>query len=251
MSAPLSILDYRQPVEFRIGEVIVRSWTILSRHFLTFVILVGIAELLPLVLNLYFVSGREVTTVTDIQVWPILIGLLTYILAEFAHAIVIFAAFQDLRGRPVNAGESMGQGVARLFPILVASVLVGLLVFMGMLLCLIPGLIALTAMAVVVPACVVERLGPIESMSRSADLTTGHRWPILGVAFAWGVIVIVVTIAIAAAMQGTSSLATQILTWIWQVLSGSFTAVYSAILYHDLRAVREGIGIDEIASVFD
>jgi pheromone shutdown protein TraB len=98
---------------------------------------------------------------------------------------------------------------------------------------------------------VVERLGPIESMSRSADLTTGHRWPILGVAFAWGLIVIVVTIAIAAAMQGTSSLATQLLTWIWQVLSGSFTAVYSAILYHDLRAVREGIGIDEIASVFD
>jgi hypothetical protein len=38
---------------------------------------------------------------------------------------------------------------------------------------------------------------------------------------------------------------------VWEVLSGSYTSVYAAILYHDLRAVREGIGIDEIASVFD
>jgi hypothetical protein len=109
----------------------------------------------------------------------------------------------------------------------------------------------MTAMAVVVPACVVERLGPLESMSRSADLTTGHRWPILAVAVAWAVIVFVVTISVTAAMPLTPALPRQLATWIWQVLSGSFTAVYAAILYHDLRAVREGIGIDEIASVFD
>ena len=48
-----------------------------------------------------------------------------------------------------------------------------------------------------------------------------------------------------------ATLPAQLLGWIWQVLSGSFTAVYAAILYHDLRAVRDGIGIDEIASVFD
>ena len=250
MGAPLSILDYRQPVEFRIGEVIARSWNILSRNFLTYILLVAIAELLPLVLQLYIGSSElEAGLQAGLAVFGI--GVLTYILSTFAHAIVIFAAFQDLRGRPVNARESLGQGVARVVPALVASLLTGILVVLGLLVCVVPGLIAMTAMAVVVPACVVERLGPLESLSRSADLTTGHRWPIFGVAVGWAVIVMVVSLAIAAAMPLTATLPRMILNWIWQVLSGSFTAVYAAILYHDLRAVREGIGIDEIAAVFD
>ena len=253
MGSPLSILDYRQPVEFRIGDVIIRSWNILSRHFLTFVLLVGIAELLPLVLELYW--GRRNASAVALSAGNIAvaagIGLLQFILTSFAQAIVVFAAFQDLRGRPVDAAESFRHGVARLFSVLVASVLTGLLVGVGVLLCIIPGLIALTAMAVVLPACVVERLGPIESMSRSADLTTGHRWPILAVGAAWIIIVAVIGLAIRAAMPGVATLPGQLASWVWQVLSGSFSSVYAAILYHDLRAVREGIGIDEIASVFD
>jgi hypothetical protein len=254
MGSPLSILDYRQPVEFRIGDVVIRAWNVLSRHFLTFVLLVGIAELLPLVLSLYIGTTDPQQALADPLRTFLLgagLGILTYVLSTFAHAIVVFAAFQDLRGRPVNAGESLSQGVARVVPVLVASLLTGLLVGLGCLLCLVPGLIAMTAMAVVVPACVVERLGPIESMSRSADLTTGHRWPILAVAVAWAVVVIVISLTIQAAMPITAALPRQLATWIWQVISGSFTAVYAAILYHDLRAVREGIGIDEIASVFD
>jgi hypothetical protein len=31
----------------------------------------------------------------------------------------------------------------------------------------------------------------------------------------------------------------------------SFSSVFTAILYHDLRAVKDGIGIGQIASVFD
>jgi hypothetical protein len=253
VGTPLSILDYRQPVEFRIGEVIVRTWNILSRHFLTFALLVGIAELLPLVLSLSVpqdvISPSEFRP--SVLLVPAGIGFLQFILTSFAQAIVVFAAFQDLRGRPVNAGESLRRGLSRLFPVVVASVLTAMVVGVGLLLCLIPGLVALTALAVVLPACVVERLGPIEAMSRSSDLTTGHRWPILAVGVAWILIVFGVTYAIEAAMPGVTTMPARLLTWIWQVISGSFSSVYAAILYHDLRAVREGIGIDEIASVFD
>src|SRR5262245_17511324 len=199
MGSPLSILDYQQPVEFRIGDVVIRTWNVLSRHFITFVLLVGIAEILPLVLSVYF-GVEELRDPLRVGMSALGIGVLTYVLSTFAHSIVIFAAFQDLRGRPVNAGESLGHGIARVFPVLVTSILAGILVGVGIILCVIPGLIAMTAMAVVVPACVVERLGPIESMSRSADLTSGHRWPILAVGVAWAVTVFVVTASITAAM---------------------------------------------------
>lgn len=177
--------------------------------------------------------------------------MIQFILSNFTQAIVIFAAFQDLRGRPVSAGESLRQGLARVFPALISAVLTVLLVMAGALFCLIPGLVAWAAMAVVLPACVVERMGPIESMSRSADLTSGHRWAIALVTLVWLIIAIAVSAMINGVVPDSNLMASQILSWVWQVLAGSFTAVYTAILYHDLRAVREGIGIDEIASVFD
>jgi hypothetical protein len=253
MGAPLSILDYRQQVEFRIGEVLIRTWNILSRHFLTFVVLVGIAELIPLLVTLYRRSVVPAGRPLDMSAveTTFLILLLQIILNSFAQAIVVFAAFQDLRGRPVSAAESFRQGLSRGVPVIVTSILTGLLVGIGWLFCLVPGLIAMAAMAVVLPACVVERLGPIQSMSRSSDLTSGHWWPIIGVGVAWVIVVLVITFSIRAAMPGVATLPQQLATWVWQVISGTFSAVYAAILYHDLRAVREGIGIDEIASVFD
>jgi hypothetical protein len=252
MGSPLSILDYHQPVEFRIGEVIVRSWNILSRHFLTFVILVGIAELLPLVVNLYLAREDEAIPAG----WPAGLAVygsrfLGFVLSTFAQAIVVYAAFQDLRGRQPNAAESFRHGVGRVFPVIIASVLTALVVGVGFILCIVPGLIALTAMAVVVPACVVEQLGPIDAMSRSADLTSGHRRPILGVGVAWVLITLIVGASIGVAMRDAAGLPSQLAEWVWEVLSTSYTAVYAAILYHDLRAVREGVGIDEIASLFD
>src|SRR5437764_306613 len=100
MGSPLSILDYRQPVEFRIGEVLVRTWNILSRHFLTFILLVGIAEILPLIVNLYLQREDEVFA-PGWQAGLVLFGtrMLSGVLSIFAQAIVIYAAFQDLRGR--------------------------------------------------------------------------------------------------------------------------------------------------------
>src|SRR5689334_14354632 len=106
MGSPLSILDYRQPVEFRMGEVLVRTWNILSRHFLTFILLVGIAEILPLVVTLYIQRDDEVIPV-GWQAYAAVFGsrLLGGVLSIFAQAIVIYAAFQDLRGRQPNAAE--------------------------------------------------------------------------------------------------------------------------------------------------
>jgi hypothetical protein len=253
MGAPLSILDYRQPVEFRMGEVIVRTWNVLSRHFLTFAILVGIAELIPLVFTLYqgYAGATRIESRTNFALVAILAVLLQFVLTAFAQAIVVFAAFQDLRSRPVSAAESFRRGVSRLLPIIVASILVALTEMIGFMLCLIPGIFAIAALAVVLPVCVVEQKGPLASMSRSNDLTSGHWWPIIGVGAAWLIIVFVVAAAIGAAMPGVETLPKQLLTWAWQVISGCFSAVYAAILYHDLRAVSEGIGIDEIASVFD
>ncbi len=253
MSGPLSILDYRQPVEFHIGDVFVKSWGVLTRHFVTFVLLVGIAEVPLLVAN----SGLQSSAphVGRLSASAVLLSLLALFLqlflTVFAQSVVVFAAFQDLRGKEVTVGESLRQGLSRFVPVILLSVLMGLVLVLGLMLCLVPGLIALAALYVALPVCVVERLGPIRSMSRSTDLTSGHWWPILGVVVAMSLVTLIVNAAIRSALPLEPAMPSVAAAWIWGVLANSFSSVFTAILYHDLRAVKEGIGIEQIAAVFD
>jgi hypothetical protein len=39
--------------------------------------------------------------------------------------------------------------------------------------------------------------------------------------------------------------------YVWMVFAGGYFAVFSAILYYDLRSAKEGVRIEEIAAVFD
>jgi hypothetical protein len=253
MSGPLSILDYRQPVEFHIGDVFVKSWRVLTRHFVTFFLLVAIAEVPLLVAN----SGLQTSAphVGRLSLSAALLALtalfLQLFLGVFAQSVVVFAAFQDLRGKEVTFGESFQHGLSRFLPVIALSFLVAIVLVLGLMLCLVPGLIALAALYVALPVCVVERVGPIRSMSRSTDLTTGHWWPILGVVVGIAIVTAIVNAAIRAALPAEPAIPIVAASWLWGVLSASFSAVFTAILYHDLRAVKEGIGIEQIAAVFD
>jgi uncharacterized membrane protein len=230
-------------VEFRIGEVLLRTRGVLSRHALTFLLLVGIADLIPLLLSM-------LVDVTH-GPWQYAQTLLGFALSSFAHGVVVFAAFQTLRGRTVDAMESFRYGAARVLPLVVISLLYFLLFLGGLLLCIAPGLIALAVMAVIYPVCVVERLGPIKSFRRSAALTKGHRWPILAVEVAWWILFFSGVVGTITAFGRSQTLPKELALWAFGIPLTTFQSVFHAMLYHDLRAAKEGIGIEEIAAVFD
>jgi hypothetical protein len=251
MGSPLSIINYQQPLEFRLGDVIVRAWSVLSRHLLTFLGLVAVFEAIPLIAlpKLAPLLARPGGITASLLV-TLVGGIVALVFSTLAQAIVVFATFQDLRGRDVNAFESLSRGLARVLPVIVVSILIGIIAGIGLLLFLAPGLIALAAFSVALPVCVVERAGPFRCLSRSAELTRGHWWPILGVTICLLIVSGVVGLSIRAALPAAGLPAT-IATWAWNVFFTSYSSVYAANLYHDLRAVKEGIGIEQIAAVFD
>jgi hypothetical protein len=251
MGSPLSILDYRQPLEFRLGDVIVRSWIILSRHLLAFLGLVAILEAAPLIglPKLAPLLARQGGVTSNLLV-SMIGGIVALMFSILSQAVLFYATFQDLRGREVNPVESFSRGLARVAPAIATAILEGLAVGIGLVLFIAPGLVALAAFSVALPICVVEHAGPLRSLSRSAELTRGYWWPILGVAVSILIVSAVVGLAIRAALPA-SGLPVTIATWVWNVFVTAYSSVYAANLYHDLRAVKEGIGIQEIASVFD
>jgi len=235
--------------EFRVGHVLSRTFEVLSRNLLPFCVVTAIAYL-P---SLLILAEQQRTLSTSNAALLIGIGsLLSIALNALSEAIVLFGAFEDMRGRPVNLMASLRVGLSRLFPVLGVAILVALCTGLAALLLIIPAFIVMTMLFVAMPACIVEQLGPGKSLSRSADLTKGHRWAIFGL---WFLVAIIIAIgskvagAVGSLIGGVGF--SLLLSLIWGALAGAFNAIMVVVAYHDLRVVKEGIDTDQIASVFD
>lgn len=189
------------------------------------------------------------------------VGLLQIVLQYFAQAAVGYATVELIAGRRASVGQSLAAAFTHAWPILALAVLNSLAIGFGMLVCLIPGFILMCVLFASVPAAVVERLGPIETMQRSADLTRGHRVTIflamVVVAFVYGVIAVPLMVGIGAlggtALEPSSMLlrfALYGVQWLGTVLFYCVYAVLAAVFYTRARGVRDGVDADEIARVF-
>jgi uncharacterized membrane protein len=238
--------------DFRIGPVITRTARILSQHFLIF-FLIGVVANLPSVL---LGQGGELATsptaTTQGTILLIVGGLLSFVLSMISQAVMVHAAFQAMRMRPVSLGESLKVGLARVVPVFLVAILMGLLGGLAFLLLIVPGFIVMTMWFVSTPACVVERTGPWTSMKRSAALTKGHRWKVFGL-----LLLLVLLSAIVAGllqvvlMQVGSTILVILGTLLWGALWTAYYSIAVVMTYHDLRVAKEGIDIEQIASVFD
>jgi len=186
-------------------------------------------------------------------------------------APVTYATFQDLRGTPVGIGSifSKGFGIiwrvagATIGVVLVAIVPVIGVFFIGLfaglplvLLGVLAGIFVLYIFVVwfvLVPVLVVEDIRFFAGFGRALDLSRGRRWSILGLLLVYGAIIV----AIGAVMLGLVALFqdSAIVSLVLLIPFGAFYSVIGAILpavvYYLLRAEKEGVGIDQIAMVFD
>ncbi len=240
--------------DFRVGRVLNRTTSLLSRNFLTFFAVTAVAQLPTILLSQFSASTSPGSSQAGFQS-AVLLGLgllLMIVLSVLSQAIVLYGAFQDMRGRPVSLVDSLQVGLRRFFPIIGLGICMSLLGGLASVFFLIPGLILFTMWFVATPVCVVEKLGPIGSMRRSSRLTKGHRWKIFGLFLLLIIISLVVSqvVAVTMAAMGGATLAL-IGAVLWGGVWGAFYAISVVVTYHDLRAAKEGTDIEQIAAVFD
>jgi hypothetical protein len=242
--------------EFRVGRALGRSADVLFGNLPKFLILTGIVWLPLLVYQLLFFSpgtplvGGSVNTGALIR--TLIVTWLAAALSVISQAAVLFGAFQQMRGRPFEIGESLGKGLRRFLPLLGTAILVGIGLAIGTMLLIVPGLILATMWYVAIPVCVLETAGPVTSLSRSAELTKGSRWKIFGISILMFLIVAIPAAIIEGVLGfalGATGLA--IGNYIVRVGAGAFSAVVAAVVYHDLRTAKEGIDVERITAVFE
>jgi hypothetical protein len=229
--------------EFRIGGVLNRTWSVLSRNFLTFVLVTAIADL-PDVLFSSAGHGRVMTVIAI---------FVSGVMGRLSQAVVLYRAFQEMRGERVSIFRSFQVGWRRFLPNLGLAICAGLLTMLATALLVIPGVIVFLMLFVATPACVVERLGPFDSMERSAQLTRGHRWKILGMLL----LMLIPSFVVVLVFEGIAEIAdggvilSAACELMWNAIVDAGYAMLVITTYHDLRVAKEGVDTAQIAAVFE
>ena len=235
-----------------IGSAIEAAASVLLRHFVPFVVTALIASF-PNVVYWYLIgrgTSLSVLTITGLASMVVNTAALIFVIQTLTYGTV-----QALRGRSASIGDCLIQGARRLPAGIVIGFLAYLGIVLGTVLLIVPGLILFTMWSVALPANTVERTGILASLARSRDLTSGRRWRV------FGTIIIPVLISLVTSwilvgvfgfgLRGMASLTFQIVSWAIHGVEQAFSVCVFATLYYYLRREKEGVDIEQIASVFD
>jgi hypothetical protein len=172
-------------------------------------------------------------------------ALIAIIISAILQAAILRAAAQATIGDPVDVEASYRYGFKRLGSVILLSLLVGLIVAVGFILLIVPGIIFLVFLSASIPVLIVENRRGTEAMSRSWNLVKGHFWHALVVILVAALIVGVVS-GIIGAIGGDNWFVRWIFTSIAQIVTAPFAALVSVLLYLDLRARSETLSAETL-----
>jgi hypothetical protein len=251
---------------FEIGRVATRTFEVIRGNFVRFFVL-GLIATLPttaytatmtmgLLSNSAGTNGRALTLFIAGALGSLILGLFFSLLLQ---ATLTYGTVNYLSNQPVVLGRALGIGLREVPALLAIALLGGLGIAGGFLLLAVPGVILLVMWSVVVPVRVAEHKGIFESFGRSRELTRGHRWPIFGtiIVFYLGAGIAQATtrpMIVAGGITGGSSVTLYMgiaLTALLSAVVAVVSATLVSCIYYELRLIKEGVGPEQIAAVFE
>ena len=177
--------------QFSIGNVLGTSFAVIGRNIVPFLLLAIVISIPSIVIKrmvgvdpqLYQdqINQQHTLYFTSYSSPGSWLGLLvSMVTSSLVTAALVYGTFQDLRGQRAAIGDLVRRGFSSLVPVVLAAIAYSLLLIIGTILLVVPGIILATALWVYVPAIVVEKAGVGASFTRSRALTKGHRWAIFG-----------------------------------------------------------------------
>jgi hypothetical protein len=246
-----------------IGQVFERAFGSIKRNLVTFSLLAFLFSALP-----QFVVQWEVLQVSRGTVqWGLTgLGSLAALVGVFLlQGALTYGAVADLNDRRPSFGECLSHGLRAFLPLIGLAIVMGIAILCGFILLIVPGVLMALAWSVATPVLVAERKGIFGSMGRSADLTRNYRGAILLIAIVFWVLSVVVSMVVGAilgAVFGLGALTTgtfspgligaqAVIQGLVSGLEAMVGAAVVAAIYTLLRSIKEGVGAEALAAVFD
>jgi hypothetical protein len=238
-----------------IGEILDTAFQVYRRHFAALVPIVIFCYGPPVLIDVFVqTSGSH----PELRLLGMLLNL---VLGAIATAATVYVISEGYLGHAVTGQEALHWALPYLGRVILASFAFGLIVVLGSLLLVIPGVIAACGLAITWPAIVLEGLTWDAGLRRSWQLTRGHRGKVFLIMLVLGLVLILPMMAIgglvgfAAALvahggtvTGLAAIATAVLVGVVQLAIYPLFNCALTIVYYDLRVRKEGFDLEVLAS---
>lgn len=194
-------------------------------------------------------ATMQIGTVLPAAIGVGLFALIALPLCTAAYIQNISAAYL---GTTLGAWESYQRAAPRLLPLLVTQLLFSILVGIGYLLCIVPGIILTFWFLLVGPVVVLEEKWGPAALRRSRELIRGN----IGKAFLLAMVVSLITMVfswilgiVVASVPWPHEMAAPVVVNMLQVLIVPLQSAPFLLLYYDLRIRKEAFDLEQLASL--
>jgi len=238
------------PPQLDAGKIIVDSIEIYFRNILSF-IFITIVSFLPVSLLVALLIAVSSTNQDMLAIGIFGLALIVVASMYLTMAAMTHAVLQHLQRGAVSATMALKAAFPVVITVFAAAVLQGLAMAAGFILLIVPAFIVMSMLAVAIPAIVQERIGAVDALRRSAALTKGYRWKVFNVFFLIGLLNFALSAAFNKVLIPNAPTVGMIISTASDFALGGIQATAIALIYYRLRAIKEGVDIDGLASVFD
>lgn len=188
--------------------------------------------------------------------------LVSLVIQAFVQGSLVRATLAFVRGERATFAECLGASLSVLLPLIGLAILLGLGVWFGFALLIVPGIILYVMWSVASPALVAERIGIFAAFGRSRELTRGYRWKVLGVEallfvayYIFLAIIAAITLALTGANLAVLAQSGLPIGWLLITIVSStvVNTVWSTVqtsLYVALRDAKEGLPEEALHEIF-
>jgi hypothetical protein len=224
--------------ELGLGEVVSKTFKLYQRDFWKYVILFAVVEA---IVGVFTTVVRRAITLPTLPAnsttqqalnWaPGFFGALISMVALIAIVTLVFfpvavgsavkLASDQIESDQADLEASVRFAISRLVPIWLVSIVAGIIVGLGLIALLVPGIILAIMFSLVLPVVMIERPGILESLGRSRKLVSGRWLKTLALMIVFGIITGIAS-AIVSAISGPFGIASTVVS---SVLSAFYLPV--------------------------
>jgi len=261
-----------------VGEILDRTFRLYRKHFIRFIAIIAVVYVPITLISLLAItavtgafgdaalSPGAQTGMREVEpgevaafIVPFFVGLLLFVLAQaLCNAALVKSVSESYLGNEVTVGQAYKAVLPRLLSIIAAGILVAIVIIVGLVCLIVPGIIFALWFALTMQAIVVEKRSATSAMGRSKALVAGNLGKVFGLWFLVAVINWIVGRVfqfIGAAAAGTSAtgdvntslVIQQLFVMVGQALIMPISAGAFILLYYDLRIRKEGFDLEMLA----
>lgn len=249
-----------------LGELLDHTFQLYRAHFVFFSGIHAIAGIPLLAVQLATALWEPDTEMVFVLLASFLVVVVvTFVMGTIAQGATVVAVSQLHLGRPISISGAFAGIRGRVLMLCLLALVVSVLIGLGVLLLVVPGVLLALRWAIVVPAAVLEHKNIDDAMRRSAELTAGLRGRVFAIYVLYFLLAFIGSSifqvpAVGATLSalrdgGTPPMWTSILEaaggFVTQALVGPLLTIGLTLMYYEARVRKEAFDLEHMMAEID